>query len=118
MDIYTNPLSTGLYQLLAPIVPDCDARIQEVMDSQANLSNQIETLAADLDTFMTFTQTPPLAAHLQRLLNARNRLVTINTTLLTIMNRLYKIAAGVGAQQVQGQVQVQGQPQAQVQGQS
>lgn len=88
-------LASGLYKLLSPIVEECDARIQEVMDSQTTLSSQIETLAADLDFFMTFTQTPPLAAHLQRLLNARNRLVTINTSLLTIMNRLDKIAAGV-----------------------
>jgi len=88
-------LAAGLYQLLSPVVEECDARIQEVMDSQAHLSQQIETLAADLDHFMTFTQTPPLAAHLQRLLNARNRLVTINTTLLTIMNRLDRISAGV-----------------------
>lgn len=65
------------------------------MDSQANLSTQIETLAADLDVFMTYTTTPPLAAHLQKLLNSRNRLVSINTTLLTIMNRLDKISASV-----------------------
>jgi hypothetical protein len=91
-------LAAGLYQLLSPVVEECDARIQEVMDSQAHLSQQIETLASDLDYFMTFTQTPPLAAHLQRLLNARNRLVTINTTLLTIMNRLDRISAGVDPQ--------------------
>eukprot|EP00026_Physarum_polycephalum_P016305 Phypoly_transcript_17184.p1 GENE.Phypoly_transcript_17184~~Phypoly_transcript_17184.p1 ORF type:complete len:213 (+),score=67.94 Phypoly_transcript_17184:120-758(+) len=91
-------LAAGLYQLLSPVVEECDARIQEVMDSQAHLSQQIETLAADLDYFMTFTQTPPLAAHLQRLLNSRNRLVTINTTLLTIMNRLDKISASVDPQ--------------------
>lgn len=91
-------LAAGLYQLLSPVVEECDARIQEVMDSQAHLSTQIETLAADLDHFMTFTQTPPLAAHLQRLLNARNRLVTINTTLLTIMGRLDRISAGVDPQ--------------------
>ena len=91
-------LAAGLYQLLSPVVEECDARIQEVMDSQSHLSQQIETLAADLDHFMTFTQTPPLAAHLQRLLNARNRLVTINTTLLTIMNRLDKISVGVDPQ--------------------
>lgn len=91
-------LALGLYKLLSPIVEECDAKIQEVMDSQAHLSTQIETLAADLDFFMTFTQTPPLAAHLQRLLNARNRLVTINTTLLTVMTRLDRIAAGVDPQ--------------------
>jgi hypothetical protein len=101
-------LAAGLYQLLSPVVEECDARIQEVMDSQAHLSQQIETLAADLDHFMTFTQTPPLAAHLQRLLNSRNRLATINTTLLTIMNRLDKIAVGVDPQAKERKVSIGG----------
>eukprot|EP01112_Ceratiomyxa_fruticulosa_P013407 TRINITY_DN3772_c0_g1_i1.p1 TRINITY_DN3772_c0_g1~~TRINITY_DN3772_c0_g1_i1.p1 ORF type:complete len:228 (-),score=67.97 TRINITY_DN3772_c0_g1_i1:98-682(-) len=84
-------LSEGLLGLLKPVVMECDHRIQAVFDSQAALASQIDTLAAELDTFVNLTSIPPLAPHLQKLQNSRNRLVAINTTLVNIMNRLDRI---------------------------
>jgi len=91
----SSSLSTGLFNLLSPVVAECDMHIASVVDSQQRLNTQIEDLAKELDHFMTFSQPPPLAPHIQKLLNARNRLVSINTILVSMMGRLERISSSV-----------------------
>ncbi|GAM24750.1 hypothetical protein SAMD00019534_079250 [Acytostelium subglobosum LB1] len=94
-------LGNGLYLLISPVVKECDAKIQEVYQSQKNLSEQIDSLSNQLDQFNSLTQIPTLHPHIQKLLNARGRLLAINSKLTVIMGRMDKLSATVLQQQQQ-----------------
>ena len=60
-------LSDGLLTLLTPMVEKCDTGIQQALDSQALLSQQIDRVAAELQTFLCAGQVePPPSAHCRR----------------------------------------------------
>jgi len=81
----------GLIQLLAPVISECDGRIQDVFTSQAELSQQIDLLSEELAKFMDVSKTPHLTSYIQKLNNARARMNNINATLAQINSRLDKM---------------------------
>eukprot|EP01114_Cavostelium_apophysatum_P020629 TRINITY_DN6966_c0_g2_i1.p1 TRINITY_DN6966_c0_g2~~TRINITY_DN6966_c0_g2_i1.p1 ORF type:complete len:206 (-),score=11.02 TRINITY_DN6966_c0_g2_i1:52-669(-) len=86
----TDVFANGLIQLLKPIVIDCDTRIQAVFTSQSQLSDQIDELAAELERFVSLSQSPApqLIGPVQTLIRSKQRLAGINSTLLAIRERL------------------------------
>jgi len=81
----------GLLGLLAPVVQECDANIQEVTASQRDLAKQIEVLSKELELFMSVSKTPHLTPYVQKLQTSRQRMDRVNTTLATINARLDRI---------------------------
>ncbi|EGC35434.1 hypothetical protein DICPUDRAFT_152229 [Dictyostelium purpureum] len=100
-------LANGLYLLLSPVVKECDAKIQEVYYSQKALSDQIDSLSRELDEFNNNAQVPPLLPHIQKLLNARGRLLAVNSKLSLVMSRLEKLSTSINQQQQQALSQQQ-----------
>ena len=78
----------GLIALLQPVVVECDERIQAVMHSQRELSNQLDALSAELDRFMEVSKTPLIGGYIEKLLRAKERMTGINVLLGNIQSRL------------------------------
>eukprot|EP01119_Soliformovum_irregulare_P018422 TRINITY_DN5641_c0_g1_i1.p1 TRINITY_DN5641_c0_g1~~TRINITY_DN5641_c0_g1_i1.p1 ORF type:complete len:193 (-),score=33.72 TRINITY_DN5641_c0_g1_i1:100-678(-) len=80
----------GLYNLLQPIVTECDQRMLAVFKSQSELSDQIDNLSRDLESFVQVSQnpSPALIAPVQTLMRSKQRLNSINNTLVSIKERL------------------------------
>jgi hypothetical protein len=95
----------GLLDLLSPVVLECDERINDVLASQADLSQQIDLLTngthlvnctntLELQHFMSISTLPTLAPYIQKLSNAKERMDNVNTTLTQINARLDRIQKG------------------------
>jgi len=91
----TDVLAEGLMTMLAPIVQECDDRIQGVLESQIELASQIDLLTAELEKFMDVSKTPNLVPYVQKLVTCRQRIENINQTLTTINTRIEKLQKSV-----------------------
>jgi len=94
----TDTFARGLFELLEPVVMECDARIQAVFQSQNDLSAQIDSLTKELEKFVAISAqpSPALVGPIQTLIKSKQRLLTINNTLTNIkdrLDRMEKIAA-------------------------
>ncbi|XP_078390283.1 SNARE-associated protein Snapin [Cetorhinus maximus] len=87
-----NLLSSGLLELLRPAVREVDQQVQGVRESQLDLREQIDNLAAELcrineDQKMSLDLDP----YVKKLLNARRRVVLVNNILQNAQERLRRL---------------------------
>jgi len=74
------------------MIKECDGQMQSVFSAQANLSSQVENLAKELDSVVEETHLPNLmSSHMEKLVNAKNRLQKINSTLTSLTIRLEQL---------------------------
>eukprot|EP00300_Choanocystis_sp_HF-7_P018760 c2012_g1_i1.p1 GENE.c2012_g1_i1~~c2012_g1_i1.p1 ORF type:complete len:166 (-),score=35.65 c2012_g1_i1:381-878(-) len=88
-------IAQGLYELLKPVVLECDARVQAVFASQSALSSQMDTLSRELDTLLSSSEMPVLTPYARKLAESRRRIASVNTTLLLIQDRLDRMYSNV-----------------------
>ena len=86
-----DAFSEGLMGLLTPLVHKCDEGVQAALDSQAALSQQIDRVAAELQTFLGSSQIPSFAPHAQKLQSVRRRIAATNGTLQQVQARLARL---------------------------
>eukprot|EP01098_Paradermamoeba_levis_P016704 TRINITY_DN918_c0_g1_i2.p1 TRINITY_DN918_c0_g1~~TRINITY_DN918_c0_g1_i2.p1 ORF type:complete len:119 (-),score=23.22 TRINITY_DN918_c0_g1_i2:39-395(-) len=91
----TTLFAQGLIELLQPLVVDCEAKVQNVTQSQVNLSTKIDHLSEELQSFVTVAQTPVLTPYIQKLATAKSRLNNINSSLIVINDRLDRLQVTV-----------------------
>ena len=84
-------ISEGLQSVLTPMVDKCDDSIRAVLDSQAELSKQIDHVAAELQTFLGASQLPSFSPHAQRLADLRRRVAATSGTMTQVQARLTRI---------------------------
>ena len=89
----SQALSEGILSMVTPMVDKCDDAIQKALDSQADLSQQIDRVAGELQTFLSASQLPSFAPHVERLALVRRRAAAANNALATIQARLSRIEA-------------------------
>ena len=87
----TAALSDSLISLITPIVNKCDTGIQEALDSQAELSQQIDRVASQLQAFLSVSQLPSFAPYAARIAEVRRRAIAAGTTLSQVQSRLNRI---------------------------
>ena len=75
------------------MVQRVDAGIQGALDSQAQLGQQIDRVASQLQTFLNASQLPSFAPYAQRLAEVRRRAAAANGTLAQVQARLTRIEA-------------------------
>ncbi|XP_072346798.1 SNARE-associated protein Snapin-like [Scyliorhinus torazame] len=85
-------LSSGLLELLRPAVREVDQQVRGVRESQLDLREQIDNLAAELcrineDQKMALDLDP----YVKKLLNARRRVVLVNNILQNAQERLRRL---------------------------
>ncbi|PRP85935.1 hypothetical protein PROFUN_06057 [Planoprotostelium fungivorum] len=98
----SDVFSEGIFQLLKPIVTECESKMQNVYRSQNELTEQIETLSKELDKFVETSQTSSLIFQqpMQSLQQSKQRLNNINRILGDVrdrLDRMEKIAANDGS---------------------
>ena len=81
-------ISDGLLSVLTPMVGKCDDGIRAVLASQAELSQQIDRVAAELQTFLGASQLPSFAPYAERLADVRRRVAAANQTMTQVDARL------------------------------
>mmetsp|Transcript_6631 Transcript_6631/g.13287 ORF Transcript_6631/g.13287 Transcript_6631/m.13287 type:complete len:148 (+) Transcript_6631:62-505(+) len=86
-----DAFADGLMGLLTPLVSKCDEGVQQALDSQAALSQQIDRVAAELQTFLGSSQIPSFAPHAQKLQSVRRRIAVTNGTLQQVQARLTRL---------------------------
>ena len=86
-----DALSDGLLSLMTPIVSRCDDGIQRTLQSQAVLSQEIDRVASELQTFLSTSTLPSFAPHAQRLVDIRRRVANANSTMATVQARLTRV---------------------------
>ncbi|KAF9438677.1 hypothetical protein BGZ76_006050 [Entomortierella beljakovae] len=85
----TTKLADGIMSLLGPIVQEMDFNIVSVRKSQTELEKEIERLMAELQLFLTSSSAPPdVEPAVQKLLKARRQIMTANSTLKTVQDRV------------------------------
>ena len=84
-------LADGLVSLLTPMVAKCDDGVQQALNSQAILSQQLDRVASELQTFLAASQIPSFSPQAQRLADVRRRVVAANATLMQVQARLSRI---------------------------
>ena len=89
----SQAMSEGILSMVTPMVHKCDDAIQGALDSQAELSQQIDRVAAELQTFLSASQLPSFTPHVERLAEVRRRAGTANIMLTAIQARLSRIEA-------------------------
>ncbi|KAF9113301.1 hypothetical protein BGX27_001837 [Mortierella sp. AM989] len=88
----TAKLADGIMSLLGPIVQEMDFNIVSVRKSQSELEKEIERLMAELQLFMASSAAPPdVEPAVQKLLKARRQIMTANSTLKTVQERVDKM---------------------------
>ncbi|KAF9207172.1 hypothetical protein BGZ49_001026 [Haplosporangium sp. Z 27] len=88
----TAKLADGIMSLLGPIVQEMDFNIVSVRKSQTELEKEIERLMAELQLFMESSAAPPeVEPAVQKLLKARRQIMTANSTLKTVQDRVDKM---------------------------
>jgi predicted nucleic acid-binding Zn-ribbon protein len=81
-------MAEGLTDVLKPIVQECDERLRAVFASQSDLAKQIDALNSEIEKFMDISKTPALHPYVQKLTQAKQRLIAINSTLTKVNTRL------------------------------
>nr|XP_032836666.1 SNARE-associated protein Snapin [Petromyzon marinus]XP_032836668.1 SNARE-associated protein Snapin [Petromyzon marinus] len=85
-------ISVGLLGLLRPAVRDVDESVRAVRESQMDLREQIESLAAELRRVSEEQAgAPDLDVYVKKLLNARRRVVLVNNILQNVQERLARL---------------------------
>ncbi|XP_067832195.1 SNARE-associated protein Snapin [Heptranchias perlo] len=85
-------LSEGLLELLRPAVGEVDQQVQTVRESQVELREQIEHLAAELCRINEDQKVSlDLDPYVKKLLNARRRVVLVNNILQNAQERLRRL---------------------------
>ncbi|KAF9962242.1 hypothetical protein BGZ70_008087 [Mortierella alpina] len=75
--------------LLGPIVQEMDFNIVSVRKSQTELEKEIERLMAELQLFMASSAAPPeVEPAVQKLVKARRQIMTANSTLKAVQERV------------------------------
>jgi len=88
-------MAEGLTDLLKPIVQECDERLRAVFASQSDLAKQIDALNSEIEKFMDISKTPALHPYVQKLTQAKQRLIGINATLTKVNARLDRMQSHV-----------------------
>ncbi|KAK3828226.1 MAG: hypothetical protein J3Q66DRAFT_394529 [Benniella sp.] len=89
----TTKLADGIMSLLGPIVQEMDFNIVSVRKSQTDLAKEIERLMAELQLFMASAAAPPeVEPAVQKLLKARRQIMTANTTLKAVQERVDRMS--------------------------
>ncbi|XP_067878891.1 SNARE-associated protein Snapin-like isoform X4 [Heterodontus francisci] len=87
-----NLLSSGLLELLRPAVGEVDLQVQGVRESQLDLREQIDNLAAELCRINEDQKASlDLDPYVKKLLNARRRVVLVNNILQNAQERLRRL---------------------------
>ncbi|KAF9921902.1 hypothetical protein FBU30_008023 [Linnemannia zychae] len=85
----TTRLADGIMSLLGPIVQEMDFNIVSVRKSQTELEKEIERLMAELQLFLASAAAPPeVEPAVQKLIKARRQIMTANSTLKTVQERV------------------------------
>ncbi|KAG0041793.1 hypothetical protein BGZ83_001313 [Gryganskiella cystojenkinii] len=88
----TSKLADGIMSLLGPIVQEMDFNIVSVRKSQSELEKEIERLMAELQLFMASSACPPeVEPAVQKLIKARRQIMTANSTLKSVQDRVDKM---------------------------
>ena len=88
-----SALSESILSLVTPMVEKTDMSIQAAIDSQAQLSQQIDRVASELQTFLSVSQLPSFDTHVNRLSEVRRRTANVSGTLERVQARLTRIEA-------------------------
>lgn len=86
-----DAFSDSLLSLCTPIIARTDDGIQQAINSQAVLSQQIDRVSAELQSFLTASQIPSFSPYAQRLAEVRRRVTAANGTLAQVQARLGRI---------------------------
>ena len=86
-------LSESLISMLGPMVEATDSSITAAVDSQAKLSQQIDKVAGELQTFLAASQLPSFAPYAERLSEVRRRATAAGNTLTAVQQRLARVEA-------------------------
>ncbi|KAF9400992.1 hypothetical protein BGX21_002983 [Mortierella sp. AD011] len=93
-------LADGIMSLLGPIVQEMDFNIVSVRKSQSELEKEIERLMAELQLFMASSAAPPeVEPAVQKLLKARRQIMTANSTLKTVQDRVDRMHLQIARRQ-------------------
>ncbi|KAK9723268.1 hypothetical protein K7432_002065 [Basidiobolus ranarum] len=87
----TEPFAEGLINFLTPVIQEMDGQIDSVKSSQLELQKVIERLLNELQLFVDTNNPPHILPAVQKLVSARKRLVTVNTTLKLVQERLDRL---------------------------
>ena len=79
--------------MLGPMVEATDSSITAAVDSQAKLSQQIDKVAGELQTFLAASQLPSFAPYAERLSEVRRRATAAGNTLTAVQQRLARVEA-------------------------
>jgi len=86
-----SPLAQGLEALIYPVVEDCDHHVEQVLASQANLSQNIDRLTQIIGSLLENTPEPLAANHANKLVNVRQRVAALGTTVSAVQARLARL---------------------------
>mmetsp|Transcript_41298 Transcript_41298/g.78957 ORF Transcript_41298/g.78957 Transcript_41298/m.78957 type:complete len:127 (+) Transcript_41298:178-558(+) len=84
-------LAQGLEALIYPVVEDCDKHVEQVLSSQASLSQNIDRLTRILGKLLENTPEPLAAAHATKLVNIRQRVTSLGSTVSAVQARLARL---------------------------
>ncbi|WAR31093.1 SNAPN-like protein [Mya arenaria] len=89
-------ITDGIIDLLKPSVVEIDDRVRTVRESQVELRQQIDSLAADLHVISENQQVPvDLESYVKKLNNSRRRVMLVNNILQNVQERLNKLYSNV-----------------------
>ncbi|CAJ0766341.1 13522_t:CDS:2 [Entrophospora sp. SA101] len=77
--------------LFKPLIEEMDSRVVAVKSSQIELNKEIERLTAELQLFVEATKPPQIQTSIQKLIDARKRLLITNQTLKLVHHRIIKM---------------------------
>ena len=84
-------LSEGVLSVLSPMVAKCDSSIKHTIESQVELSRQIDRAASELQNFLGASNLPSFAPHAERLADIRRRVAAADSTMVQVQARLGRI---------------------------
>ena len=86
-----DAVSEGLVDLLSPMVSACDGGIRSALDSQVALSQQLDRVSTELQTFLTKSQVPSFSTHATRVAELHKRVGAASSTLTQVQARLQRL---------------------------
>ncbi|KAI8060778.1 hypothetical protein BC940DRAFT_311307 [Gongronella butleri] len=92
---HVKDLSNDIQHLLGPIVMDMDKNIVATQQSQAELSQEIERLIAELEVFADVAEPPRLQPALDKLLDAKKKLTNATKLLQSTSQRMHRIESSL-----------------------
>ncbi|KAI8883880.1 hypothetical protein K501DRAFT_248807 [Backusella circina FSU 941] len=81
----------GLSAILGPVVLQVDKAILATQNSQDDLGKEIERLVAELELFSEIAEPPKLQMSMEKLTDAKKRLVTANKLMQKTSERVLRI---------------------------